>query len=310
MKKCRTAPRVAVAAPPLNDSGPSKPLATDCRTLLGLLPLSNHEARKAWLMSSTPQAKPAQKMASNALEEVATVVTAVPMNSPSFRNDDMIVRRWNQGRTRIAKDAQIRTKSDVQRLVQSLSELFGGNAQQTSHVHGEMALVGKASLQRNLADGQAVLAEKDRRPLHAAPDHILMNGHVERLAEKYFAVGNAQTGNPCNIAQGKIAGKAVLNKRQHVFQCAAGKPGASEARWPGFRDRGGRTDSRVPSLLAGSSQCVRSADRGSESGSGIRDAARSSPILRLPGARTAERSLEPKLCHVRQVPKRLEFPPG
>jgi hypothetical protein len=147
----------------------------------------------------------------------------------------MIVRRWNQGRTRIAKDAQIRTKSDVERLVQSFSELSGGNAQQTSHVHGEMALVGKPGLKGNLADGQAVLAEKDRRPLHAAPDHILMNGHVERLAEKHFAVGNAQTGNPGNIAQGKIVGQVVLNERQHVFQCAAGKTGASEAR--GMRER-------------------------------------------------------------------------
>src|SRR5262245_5974544 len=88
MKKCSAAPRVAVAIPPLNDSGPSNPLATDCKTLLGLLPLSNPQARKAWLMSSTPQAKPAQKMARNAREEVAAVVAAVPMNSPSFSGDD------------------------------------------------------------------------------------------------------------------------------------------------------------------------------------------------------------------------------
>src|SRR5262249_35736496 len=126
MKKCRTAPRAAVAAPPMNDSGPSKPLARSCRTLLVLLPLINHGARQAWLMSSTPQAKPAQKMASNALEEVAAVAAAVPMHSPFVSDDDMIVRRWNQGRTRIAKDAHIRTKSDVERLVRSFSELFGG----------------------------------------------------------------------------------------------------------------------------------------------------------------------------------------
>src|SRR5262249_51259557 len=46
-----------------------------------------------------------------------------------FQVMTMIVRRLNRGRPRTGKDAQIRTKSEGQRLVQSISELFGGNAQ-------------------------------------------------------------------------------------------------------------------------------------------------------------------------------------
>src|SRR5262249_29401437 len=62
-----------------------------------------------------------------------------------------------------------------------------------------------------------------------------MNRHVERLAEKHFAMRNAQTGNPGNIAQRQIAGEVVLNECQHLLQYAAGNPAASDARGPGKR---------------------------------------------------------------------------
>src|SRR5262245_60513062 len=62
-----------------------------------------------------------------------------------------------------------------------------------------------------------------------------MNRHVERLTEKHFAMRNAQTGNPGNIAQGQIAGEVVLNECQHLLQYTSGKPAASDARGPGKR---------------------------------------------------------------------------
>ncbi len=70
MKKCSAAPRIAVLIPPWNESRPSSPAATDCKTLAGRTPAWKCHATIAWVMSRTPQARPPQKMARKAEDEL------------------------------------------------------------------------------------------------------------------------------------------------------------------------------------------------------------------------------------------------
>ena len=70
-------------------------------------------------------------------------------------------------------------------IVAVLTQAHGGNSQQAPNVVGEMTLVGKTG---NLADRQISFTKKRLRAVHPAPDHVLMNGHSDRLAKRRVAV--------------------------------------------------------------------------------------------------------------------------
>ena len=73
-------------------------------------------------------------------------------------------------------------------IVAVLTQAHRGNSEQAANMVGEMTLVGKAGFNGNLADGQLSFTQQRLSAVHPAADHVLMNGHSDRFAERHIAV--------------------------------------------------------------------------------------------------------------------------
>jgi hypothetical protein len=97
------------------------------------------------------------------------------------------------------------------RLFAAAKQARGGQAHDTSHAARHMALVRKASLQRDLAEFELPARKQARRVLHALLDDVLMDRYTEALPEKRLEMRGTDTRDPSELTEREIRRQMLLH---------------------------------------------------------------------------------------------------
>src|ERR1039457_2595854 len=135
--------------------------------------------------------------------------------SDSATGEQILVKKIVGGRrVRLPRRAKLDLRCSQSTALAVLPQAQRRHSEQTADMVGEMTLVGKTGLNRDLANGQMAFSKKRLRMLHPALDHVLMHRHSDGFAERGVAVGNTHTGYPGDLLEREFTAKIVFVEQQ------------------------------------------------------------------------------------------------